>query len=167
MAQRRPAWSLDLTLGATGSATDANVWPDRAGGPSVDLTLAWCADATRRSVVVAINTAAYGVPAGGDVCHVAPNGGCMPDHPAFAFVGALVGWESARSRLRVMGGAGSALGQWDTGSLGLQARADAAFPLVRHVALVGSVRGLLVPDHRDQGTYQLAAVGVGLRLRTR
>jgi hypothetical protein len=82
----------------------------------------------------------------------------------FAFVGSLFGWESARAHVRILGGPAVAFARWEDPTFGLQSRVDAALPVIRHVALVGSLRIMVVPNY-DHATYQMYSAGIGLRVR--
>jgi hypothetical protein len=165
-AQRAPVVSLDASLGVSGHLTNDYVQEQADASLGGDLTLAIRLNRSRSGFVAAINASAYGIPVGGDSCLLAPDGGCILEQPAFALLGALAGWESPGSRVRAMGGLGFALPQWtDQPSLGIQARVDAAIPVIQYVSLIGSVRGALVPNHHH-ATYGLMALGIGLRLRT-
>jgi hypothetical protein len=43
-------------------------------------------------------------------------------------------------------------------------RIETAFPIVRHVALIGSLRAALVPSY-ERALYSLVSAGLGVRLR--
>lgn len=90
----------------------------------------------------------------------------MPRHPEFAFLGALAGWESASARVRVLGGPAYALARWEHPAFGIQSRVDVSLPIVRHLALIGSLRAMLVPNY-DHASYNVLSAGIGLRIRGR
>jgi hypothetical protein len=163
-AQRAPLWSLDASLGAAGSFTKGYVYDDAIAGISADLTFA--IRLRNIPLVVAANATANGPLAGSDVCYFSPRGGCMPRHPEFAFLGYLAGWESAGARIRVLGGPAYGLGRWERPAFALQSRVDVALPIIRHLAVIGSLRGTLVPNY-DHASYRLLAAGIGFRLRGR
>jgi len=163
-AQRARIWSLDASLGAAGSFTKGYVYDDAVAGISADLTFALRLPNT--PLVVAANATANGPLAGSDVCYFSPRGGCMPRHPEFAFLGALAGWESASARVRVLGGPAYALARWEHPAFTIQSRVDVALPIVRHLALIGSLRAMLVPNY-DHASYNVPSAGIGLRVRSR
>jgi hypothetical protein len=163
-AQQAPLWSLDASLGAAGSFTKGYVYDDAIAGISADLTFAL--RFPNIPLVVAANATANGPIAGSDVCYFSPRGGCMPRHPEFAFLGALAGWESARARVRALGGPAYALARWEHPAFAIQSRVDVALPIVRHLALIGSLRAMLVPNY-DHASYNVPSAGIGLRVRGR
>ncbi len=97
------------------------------------------------------------------ICILASNGGCIPTFPQFLKVGALVGWENPGATLRAMGGPAYVVAEGRQ-AFGLQGRVDGAAPISRHLALVGSVRGTVVPNYRGDA-FEVYALGVGIRIR--
>ena len=88
----------------------------------------------------------------------------MPPHPEFAFLGYLVGWESPSARIRVLGGPAYALARWEHPAFALQSRVDVALPIIRHLALIGSLRAAVVPNY-GHASYKVLSAGIGLRVR--
>jgi hypothetical protein len=97
------------------------------------------------------------------VCLPASNGGCIPTFPQFLKVGALVGWENPSTTLRAMGGPAYVRADGKQ-AFSLQGRVDGAAPISRHLALVASVRGTVVPNYRGDA-FGVYALGVGIRMR--
>ena len=162
--QRRPV-SLDVTLGINNSATDGQVKDRTTAGVAADLTLAIRVDRSRHGLVAGVSAGVYGPVAFNDMCVPAPDGGCLPNYPAFALLAALVGWESSRGVVRGMAGLGYADGEKSHSALGLQSRLDVALPVFRHLALIGSLRATVIPNYLG-ATYGIGAIGLGLRFRT-
>jgi hypothetical protein len=163
-AQRRPAISLDVTLGASGGQTDGVFLDRKTRGQSADVTVTLrLRRASSNGPVVGINASMQG--AGGylTICIPKADGGCVPGFPGFNIFGVLAGWESQRSVLRVTGGAAYAVSDDDARGLGAQARVDLAMPLFRHLALLGSVRGVHMPNVGGD-RFSFFAVGGGMRI---
>jgi hypothetical protein len=78
-------------------------------------------------------------------------------------VSVLAGWESRSTRLRVLGGPGIVISKQGE-TPGLRARADAALPVIGHIALTATVNTLIVPSWNGDRFYFIAG-GLGLRLR--
>lgn len=99
-------------------------------------------------------------------CRPAPDG-CARVIPDFRAASALAGIQSGGGGLRVLAGPATVRGETPREPgfrvLGWAGRIEAAVNLHRHVAVVGSLRGLLVPDY-DGHRFRLSAFGVGLRL---
>lgn len=99
-------------------------------------------------------------------CRPAPSG-CARVIPDFRAAAALVGIQSGGGGLRIMAGPatvrGEARNEPDDRVLAWAGRIEAAANLHRHVALVGSLRGLVIPDYNGD-RFRLSAFGVGLRL---
>jgi|SRR5688572_16433520 len=166
-AQRAPVVSLDGSVGFSGHFTNNFVQEQPEVSLAGDLTLAIRFHRAQSGFVAGVNASLYGTGHTSDDCTLVPDGRCLGnDQPAFAVFGALAGWESSGSWVRATGGVGGALASsTDRWSLGIQARLDTAIPVIPYVSLIGSVRGVLVPNH-NHSTYGLMALGIGLRLRT-
>lgn len=165
-AQERAPVSLDATLGA-GYGLGGGERVERAG-VALDATLGLRVRALAAgSLVLALAGSAQRSPVGGDECVVTPtSGGCVPEFPAFAALGALGGVERGDPRgsnVRLL--AGPALHWMDGGgrAFGVQGRVDLATGTRLRLAPLLSLRAALIPRARGE-TYVLAAAGVGLRL---
>ena len=136
---------------------------DRQGN-GVDLMLGVRVGAPgKRGIVLGANASLYDGGPHTLVCHQATRrDGCIQPFPFFELAGALVGWENASTTFRVMGGPAWAHAESD--ALAWQARLDGALPVVWRLALVGSVRGTIVPKYRGDAV-KLLALGLGLRVR--
>ena len=161
-AQQQRAFSGDATIGTGGGHTGGEYRGDR-GGVALDVLLARSLrPAGGGALVGAANAGAQG-PRGGDArCVVSSTGGCVPSFPAFATLGALVGWQNASATLRAMAGPAYVRAR-GSGAVALEGRADGAVPLARHLALVASVRGTFVPNYRGDA-FELFAFGAGVRI---
>jgi len=161
-AQPSRALSLDASIGQGRSYT-AGEFDGDGKGLAVDALLALrLRPAGSGALVAGLGASSQGEAARNDICRVAPSGGCLSSHPHFSTIGALLGWESARGRLRVMGGP-SFVSADSRSTFGVQGRVDGAVPVSRHLALIASLRGTLVPDHGDDA-FRLLAYGVGVRI---
>lgn len=162
-AQQHPSLSVEATLGRVFGYTAAEYLSDRRGS-GVDLMLGVRAGAAgKRGIVLGANAGFYDGGPRTLVCHRATReDGCIQPFPFFEIAGTLVGWENASTTLRVMGG--PAWAHAESEALAWQARLDGALPVVRRLALVGSVRGTIVPKYRGDAV-KLLALGLGLRVR--
>jgi hypothetical protein len=161
----RPALSLDATIGPGGGRTNGNYVEREVQAPALDVTLAVRARReTRSGFLAGLNWGAQG-PAGGDdlICILRSDGRCKEDFPSFMFFGALVGWESARGLIRLAGGPAYARVDWDPAGLAIQARAELAAPVSRHLGLIASLRGVHVPNATGS-RFSFYAVGLGARI---
>ena len=163
VAQQRPSLSVEATLGHVFGYTAGEYLTDRQG-KGVDLMLGVRVSAAgKRGIVLGANASLYDGGPHALVCHQATRrDGCVQPFPFFEVAGALVGWENASATLRVMGGPAWAHAESD--ALAWQARLDGALPVVWRLALVGSVRGTVVPKYRGDAV-KLLALGLGLRVR--
>ena len=162
---QRVAPSLDVTVGiGTGVGGDF----EARGGIAFDALAGLQARTARRGTVLAAVAAGVEGPlVSTDDCVPRPSGGCVPDFPLLYSASALLGWERARSRgpsFRVMAGPGYYRGDAGGAALGLQGRLDVATAPLLRVAIVASLRGVVLPSFRGDA-LGLAAVGLGLRLR--
>ncbi len=99
-------------------------------------------------------------------CIQLPEDGCVPEFPSFEVASIMAGWERRSTGIRILGGPSAvrAYGDWKTIKLGWTARLDAAAPLFGRIALVGSLRAMLLPSYAGE-RFQLISLGGGLRLR--
>jgi hypothetical protein len=162
-AQRTPLWSLDGTVGVVGSYTGALVKEAAVAMPTLDLTFAVRVRPSHNALVLGLN-ASGGPYASNDMCVFGPDGRCLPSHAGFAFAGLLAGWESRGARVRALAGPAFAISGGPHPVLALQSRIETAISIVRHVALIGSLRAALVPNY-ESAVYSLVSAGLGLRLR--
>ena len=162
-AQLHPSLSVEATLGLGFGYTAGEYLADRQGR-GVDLMLGVRPGAAgKRGIVLGANASLYDGGPHTLVCHQATRrDGCIRPFPFFEVAGALVGWENASTTLRVMGGPAWAHAESD--ALAWQARLDGALPVVWRLALVGSVRGTVVPNYRGD-VVNLLALGLGVRVR--
>jgi hypothetical protein len=158
--------SADVSVGffAGGGGTFA----DR-GGPALDGIIALPVSQVRSGTLVAGVTGGISGPLmmGDLICHVGPNGTCIPNYPTFVTVGAVAGLQrSIGSGLSARAVAGPAYFQAADGddTVGLQGRMDVAKRLILRTSLVASVRGSLLPSYRD-ATLGYATFGLGLRIQ--
>lgn len=161
--QQRPSLSLEATVGGAYGYTTGEYLGDRQG-IGLDLMVgARAGAADKRGIVVGANASLHDGGPHTLICHQSTTGaGCIQPFPFFRLAGVLVGWENAATTLRVMGG--PAWAHAESGALAWQARLDGALPVVRRLAVVGSVRGTVVPNY--QGTLvSLLALGLGVRVR--
>jgi hypothetical protein len=154
---------VDGTVGVVGSYTGALVKEAAVAAPTLDLTFALRVRPSHNALVLGLN-ASGGPYASNDMCVLGPDGSCLPSHAGFAFVGLLAGWESRGARLRALAGPAFAISGGPHPALALQSRIETAFPIVRHVALIGSLRAALVPSY-ERALYSLVSAGLGVRLR--
>ena len=162
-AQQRPSLSVEATVGPVQGYTGGEYLRDRRAA-GLDLLLGARAGAAgTRGIVFGANASLHYAGAHTLACRRATvEGGCIPQFPFFQVAGALVGWENASTTLRLMGGPAWAHAEAD--ALAWQARLDGALPAVWRLALVGSVRGTVVPDYRGDAVG-LLGLGLGVRLR--
>lgn len=162
-AQQRSALTLDASIGWSSGRTNGEYRDDRRG-PAADVLLALRFRPVAAGALVAgVSASAQGVGATDDLCVPASTGGCIPTFPGFEMIGALVGWQNAGATVRVMGGPAYVQADWRGWAVGWQGRLDGALPVARHVAVVGSARGTVVPSYRGDA-FRLIAFGVGLRI---
>ena len=155
--------SLDATLGAAHGQTNGIYLERRKQSLSGDVAFATSLHPeSSRGLFVGAN-ASFHSAGGTAVCEPGPGGECTEPFPSFSIVGLLIGWESARSVLRIASGIAYAKSEYSTGSLAFQTRIDAAAPISRHVALVGSLRGTHVPNV-DGDRFTLFGLGAGIRV---
>lgn len=161
---QRPSLSLDATLGTGGGQTTGAFLERRTQAATADATLAARLHRPARGgLIVAANATVQGARGSTDICVPAPAGGCVRSFPSFTMVGALGGWESARSVIRVAGGLAYARSQHGGGALALQGRIETALPVMRHLALVGSLRGTHMPNAAG-ARFSFFALGGGVRI---
>ena len=112
LAQRRPAISLDATLGTSGGQTNGLFMARKTQGQSADVTAALrLRPGSTNGFVVAVNASIQGAGPQLTICIPRADGGCVPGFPSFNIFGVLAGWESRNSVLRVTGGAAYASGE--------------------------------------------------------
>ena len=158
-----PRLSLDASLGTGGGQTNGT-FLDRQQAPALDAVLAaQLHPRSRGGIVVATNVSYHSAGSYSDVCMPAANGGCIRNFPSFTMFGALAGWETAGSRIRVATGFAYAASEHSSGALAFQGRIDMAIPIVRHVALVGSLRGTHAPNVAGD-RFSFFGLGGGIRL---
>lgn len=162
-AQQPPPLSVEATFGPVYGYTAGEYLSDRQG-IGVDVMLGVRAGAAgKRGIVLGANASLHDGGPHTLACRPATTGGgCVPSFPFFRVAGALVGWENASATLRVTGGPAWAHAEGD--ALAWQARLDGALPVVRRLALVGSVRGTVVPSYRGD-SVRLFGLGLGVRVR--
>ena len=161
-AQRR-ALSFDVTVGQGHGFTSDEYQNDRRGG-TLDLLLGLRLRPARAgALVAAITTGIQGPFMSSDICYLSPRGGCIAKLPSTTTTGVLAGWENSNATLRALAGPAYVHGR-GAGAVAMHGRLDGALPVARHVALVGSVRGTLVPSFHG-ATLGLAGAGVGIRIR--
>ncbi len=162
-AQPPPALSVEATFGRVYGYTAGEYRPDRQGS-ALDVMLGVRGGAAgRRGIVLGAHAGLHSGGAQTLVCYPATTSdGCIPRFPFFHVAGALAGWENAGTTLRVMGGPAWAHAEGD--ALAWQARLDGALPALWRLALVGSVRGTVVPNYRGDAV-RLVGLGVGVRVR--
>lgn len=162
-AQQR-SLSLDATVGMGHGRTTGEYVGDRRG-VALDLLMALrLRPAIGGALVAGLNASAQGPFVGQDLllCLPSPDGDCARQYPAFATLGALVGWENSSATLRVL--AGAAYAESDAAAaLAVQGRVEAAVPIARHLALVASARGTMIPNYRGDA-FSLLAFGAGIRI---
>jgi hypothetical protein len=160
-SQRWPSVSIDATIGGS-NGHPRGEYMDNRSGMSADVLLAvGFGRVAGGRMVGGLDGSVYG--AAGRIVACAPS--CVRPFPSFTLLGAVVGWESGRSRLRVSAGPAAACAYrlGDAPSLAWLGRLDGALPIARHVAAVASGRGALVPEYRGD-PVRLLALGVGLRI---
>jgi hypothetical protein len=124
----------------------------------------------RGALIVGGAAALHGTIGSGDVCRIPapPAPGepvCLPDAPSFASLAALGGVEGTFGVIARLVGGPAAFHAGKRGTaLGFQARADLATPRVRHLSLVVSARGTVIPNiEGDALRYVAFGLGVGIR----
>lgn len=141
---------------------------EQRGGPTIDAVVAVPLARTSAGTLVGALTGGISGPLSYDlVCAHAPNGGCVPDYPTFASIGAVAGVQRAlgESRsVRALAGAGFYQDVDGPGAMGLQGRVDVAQRLVFRASLVASVRGAVLPRYQGEA-LSFAAFGLGLRIQ--
>ena len=161
-SQERWPVSIEATVGLGVGDTNGD-YRDNGTGVTADVSVAWrVRPSNKGGFVGGLNWAGQGTGPTSDICILRTDGTCVPRFPDFFIIGALLGWENGRENVRFLAGPARV----DAGSsiLGWQARLDASVPLAWHVSVLGSARGILLPDYRgDQ--FRLGALGIGLRLR--
>lgn len=168
-AQDWPVITLDMSVGQSYGRGGPSYYLNR-GGTVSDFTLAWRARPVAGGGLLLGIAAGKQIIAGHDaICHAMPDGvGCRPSYPLIRSVGALIGWESGspgRAAVRLTSGPTAYRAQEGVGdAIGIQARLDAATPAFHHLALVGSVRGDLLPGFQGD-THALGAFMLGIRVR--
>jgi len=162
-AQPPPPFSVEATFGPVFGHTAGEYRSDRQGS-GLDMMLGARVGASgSRGVVVGANVSLHSGGAQTLVCYLATTrDGCIQPFPFFHVAGALVGWENARTTLRVMGGPAWAHAEGD--ALAWQARLDGSLSVGWRLALVGSLRGTVVPNYRGD-VVTLAGLGLGVRVR--
>jgi hypothetical protein len=164
LAQRRPAVSLDATLGTSGAQTNGLFMTRKTQGQSADVSVALrLRPRSSNGFVVGSNASIHGVGPQLAICLPKAGGGCVPGFPSFHVFGALAGWETRNGVLRATGGPAYAISEEHAGGFGAQARFDLAMPLFRHLALVGSLRGAHMPNV-DGDRFSFVALGGGVRI---
>ena len=163
LAQRAPAWSLGIGVGAGGSYTPAQVEEAAVAFPAADLTFAIRPRPSRSALVVGASATGVWIWPSGDDCYLAPDGTCLPSHAGFILLGVFGGWESRGGRLRATVGPAFALSDGPHPAFALQSRLEGSVPIVRHLSLTGLLRGAVVPNYR-QATYSMVGAGIGIRL---
>ena len=165
LAQGPSRYSADVNAAVWVLRTNGVYDDDGGGGVAGELSIARSFHSVASAGLVAGANAGYYQQIGsGDTCLLVPGGGCAPQSPSVRLFGTLVGWETRTGWLRAMGGiayAGPTLGG---SALALQGRLDAAVEVVRHVALMASVRPVVIPNYRGDW-FRLLGVSLGLRLR--
>ena len=162
-AQQRPSLSVEATVGPVQGYTAGEYLGDRRAAGLDLLVGARTGAGGTRGLVLGANASLHYAGAHNLACRPATVGeGCIPPFPFFQVAGALVGWENASETLRLMGGPAWAHAEAD--ALAWQARLDGALPAVGRLALVGSVRGTVVPNYRGEAV-SLLGLGLGVRLR--
>jgi hypothetical protein len=171
-AQTLRPLSLDATLGGGAGVGGDEVY--ERGGIAADALLGLRLRATRRGALIgAVSAGVQGPLGGSDVCNFGSRGQCLSDFPTLLPLAVLAGWEGQsrrRATLRVLGGPayvrvdGDDSARQRGGAAGGQGRVDLVTPPLGPVALVGSLRGNVVPAFRGQ-TLATWAAGVGVRLR--
>lgn len=119
------------------------------------------------TVVLGLTGAANGKMTNELICLDLPGGDCAPDYPAFFSLGAVAGVQRALgSGASARAVAGPAYFQAVDGddTFGLQGRVDVAQGLGFRTALVGSLRGAVIPDYQGE-TLHFASFGLGLRIQ--
>lgn len=162
-AQQTRALSFDVNFGVETVRTSGE-YRDPHQGSAVDALLAMRLRGAGRGALLAGLSA--GTPwawTSTSVCLPASNGECIPTFPQFMKAGALMGWENPTATLRAMGGPAYVRADGRQ-AFGLQGRVDGAAPISRHLALVASVRGTVVPNYRGDA-FEVYALGVGIRIR--
>ena len=163
-AAQAPAMSLDASLGTGGGQTNGIYLERRKQALSADLALvASLHPKANGGLFVGANGSYHSAGGSTDICLPGPTGECAQPFPAFTILGTLIGWESAGSIVRVATGLAFAKAEDDPGALGYQARVDGALPIVRHLALVGSVRGTHVPNVGGD-RFSFLALTAGIRV---
>ena len=158
--------SIEATLGV-GAGRTRGEYRSNDSGLAGDLLVGLRLRPTARGALAA--AVGVGVQGAGEtdlVCLPASSGGCVPSFPEFEIAAVLVGWETASTDLRVLGGPAAvrAYGDWDDIRLGLQGRVDVTRPMIGRLAVLLAGRGLVVPSY-DGDSFQMISVALGLRLR--
>jgi hypothetical protein len=169
-AQERSPVSLEASFGV-GSGRSERTYRDRTA-PVIDAMLTWrIRPDANGAILLGLSVGGHGVMTGvTSDCILMPDGGCMAPYPAFHSLGLLVGREWRRwagSSVRALAGPALYRADWRSGggrTGGLQGRVDIASPPVWRVALLGSVRGAVLPGYRRE-RHTLGAIGLGIRLQ--
>jgi hypothetical protein len=163
-AQRGTGLSVEASAGMfTGGG---GTFSER-GGPALDLVLSVPVRREWAGSVVAGLTAGLNGPLGMDLdCPVGAWGECIPAFPTFASVAAVAGVQrqmAGGTVARVLAGPAFYHAVDGDAAAGLQARVDAARPILPHTSLVASVRGDMLPRYQGE-RLNFAAFGLGLRI---
>lgn len=163
--QQRFGPSLEASVGWFGGTGDTF---DRHGGPAIDGVLAVPLARTSAGTVVAGITGGMSGPIMHDlICEADPNGGCIPDFPTFATIGAAAGLQrglTSTLSARVMAGAAVYQDVDGPSAFGFNSRIDVAQRLIYRAAIVASVRGAVLPRY-EGNSLRFAAFGLGLRIQ--
>jgi hypothetical protein len=167
-AQERTPASLEASAGV--GFGRGGTFRDRTA-IALDATLGWrIGETASGAMVLALSGGVQGNSGATDICVIAPDGGCVPAYPLFYSLGAAAGWEWARGRgasARVLAGPAyyrAVRRDGGGGTVGLQGRVDLATPALWRVALVGSLRGAVLPSLRGDA-HTLGTAGLGVRVQ--
>lgn len=168
-AQRRFGPSVEASLGISAGAGGEYV--NRAGGSAEAIVTMPVSATSSHAFVVGLTGAANGPVAGDDICIGKIGGGdeitCLDRYPTFLSLGVVAGVQrplGARLSSRILAGPAYYHSVEDGDTFGLQGRVDVAAPLALRTALVGSVRGAVLPDFRGE-TLRIVTFGLGLRIQ--
>jgi hypothetical protein len=164
--QRRFGPSVEASVGA--SLGGGGLYTHRAGGAMDAVLTVPIASTSRSTVVLGVTGTANGPMAVDDICMVGPGDTCVEDYPTFMSLGVVGGVQRQLSTTlssRLLAGPAYFQSVDGDDALGLQGRVDIArSTALPRVALVGSLRGSLLPNYEGE-TLRFAAVGLGLRIQ--
>lgn len=157
--------SLDLSAGVF---TGAGGTFTARGGPAIDGVLAMPLSSAGTTILAVTAGISGSLQLSRQDCPAIPGAtGCLPAYPSFASLGLMAGMQRRMGpgvSARALAGPAYYRGIDNPDAFGLQGRVDLAKPLASRMAIVGSLRGTVLPSYQGE-TLSFAAFGLGLRIQ--